>query len=63
MFIALTAGILVACGAISARPSSPTTPTCQPSPIQTSKIGFQEIQGSMTSEGELWALLFNVLAP
>jgi hypothetical protein len=35
-----------------------TEPGCQPSLVQKSKSGFPEIQGTMNSEGELWALLF-----
>ncbi len=35
-----------------------TQPACQPSPVQPSKNGFPEIQGTMKSAGELWALLF-----
>lgn len=35
-----------------------TEPVCQPSPIQTSTITFPEIQATMHSEGEIWALLF-----
>jgi hypothetical protein len=35
-----------------------TLPACQPSPAQPSKNGFPEIQGTMKSTGELWALLF-----
>lgn len=31
---------------------------CQPSHIQKSNSGFPEIQGTMDSDGELWALLF-----
>lgn len=31
---------------------------CEPSPIQTSPFGLSEIQGTMRSDGELWALLF-----
>ena len=38
--------------------SSETQPACQPSKIQKSKNDFPEIQGSMKSDGELWALLF-----
>jgi hypothetical protein len=46
-------------GAISA-PSTPvaTQPACQPSQIHPSKNDFPEIQGTMKSDGELWALLF-----
>jgi hypothetical protein len=35
-----------------------TPPACQPSQTQPSKGGFPEIQGTMKSNGELWALLF-----
>ena len=35
-----------------------TQPVCQPSLAQPSKNGFPEIQGTMKSEGEIWALLF-----
>ena len=35
-----------------------TIATCQPSQIQTSKNEFPEIQGTMGSDGEMWALLF-----
>jgi hypothetical protein len=35
-----------------------TQPVCQPSLAQPSKNDFPEIQGTMKSEGELWALLF-----
>jgi hypothetical protein len=35
-----------------------TPPACQPSLAQPSKTGFPEIQGTMKSAGELWALLF-----
>lgn len=38
--------------------STPTRPACQPSLIQQSRIGFPEIQGTMHSDGEMWALLF-----
>ena len=34
-----------------------TQPACQPSPVQPSKNGFPEIQGTMASDVELWALL------
>lgn len=35
-----------------------TPVVCQPSEIQTSESGFSEIQGTMHSDGEVWALLF-----
>ena len=39
---------------VSATPQT----TCQPSLIQKSENSFPEIQGTMKSEGEMWALLF-----
>ena len=46
-------------GATSVQPALiATQPVCQPSLAQLSKNGFPEIQGTMKSEGELWALLF-----
>jgi hypothetical protein len=56
----LLAGVL-GCTASPAPTEAPATATvlaCQPSPIQTSPTGFSEIQGTMQSDGELWALLF-----
>jgi hypothetical protein len=40
--------------------STPTTtePVCQPSPILESPNSFPEVQATMHSEGEIWALLF-----
>lgn len=43
--------------------STPVPPTatpysCEPSPILTDSSPFPEIQGTMQSDGELWALLF-----
>ncbi|MBN2118931.1 MAG: hypothetical protein JW730_20355, partial [Anaerolineales bacterium] len=35
-----------------------TEPVCQPSPIQESPDSFPEVQATMHSEGEIWALLF-----
>jgi hypothetical protein len=35
-----------------------TEPVCQPSLIQKSANSFPEIQGTMHSDGEVWALLF-----
>ena len=35
-----------------------TQPACQPSQTQPSKNDFPEIQGTMKSDGEMWALLF-----
>jgi hypothetical protein len=58
--------VLAACAPSPDRPT--VTPTqsatiatqavCQPSVAQPSKNGFPEIQGTMKSGGELWALLF-----
>ena len=58
--------VLAACAPtpnrIGATPAQPapiaTQPVCQPSLAQPSKNGFPEIQGTMKSEGEMWALLF-----
>jgi len=58
--------LLVACAStlVPAADTSPkaaptaTQPACQPSKILISKNKFPEIQGTMKSEGELWALLF-----
>ena len=57
---------LVACAptperrTVTPAPLTPTAtqPACQPSVAQPSKNGFPEIQGTMKSAGELWALLF-----
>jgi hypothetical protein len=38
--------------------SPETKPACQPSKIQKTENSFPEIQGTMKSDGELWALLF-----
>jgi hypothetical protein len=44
---------------ISTTTTAPAIKTaCQPSRIQISKNEFPEIQGTMNSAGELWALLF-----
>ena len=45
--------LLAACTSATETPAG-----CQPSKIQTSPTGFQEIQADMNSEGEIWALLF-----
>ena len=53
--------LLMACSRSSPVPESTSTaarPVCQPSPILKSSNSFPEIQGTMKSEGELWALLF-----
>jgi hypothetical protein len=54
-------GTLSGCTALRSPSESltPATPTvCDSSRIQTSKIDFPEIQGTMSTEGEMWALLF-----
>jgi len=57
-FITITI-ILAACAPRPNRPAAtPTQPVCQPSLAQPSKNDFPEIQGTMKSGGELWALLF-----
>jgi len=47
---------------VEVTPSAPTSTAtqtiCQPSQIQKSENAFPEIQGTMKSEGEMWALLF-----
>jgi hypothetical protein len=53
--------VLAACTPASNRPEvtpTATRPACQPSLKQTSNAGFPEIQGTMESDGEMWALLF-----
>jgi hypothetical protein len=58
--------VLAACAPVPDRPESTpaaatpsaTPPACQPSQTQPSKNDFPEIQGTMKSDGELWALLF-----
>ncbi len=59
--IILSIGSVVGCTALISTSESLTTATpaaCQPSRIQTSKIEFPEIQGTMSTKGEMWALLF-----
>jgi hypothetical protein len=56
-------GSLTGCTALisapTPTPSATATPViCQPSTIQTTENGFSEIQGTMSTEGEMWALLF-----
>src|SRR5258705_6138388 len=60
VFIFITI-LLVACAPTISRvgPSLiATQPACQPSQILKSSNSFPEIQGTMKSDGELWALLF-----
>jgi len=39
-------------------PATPTQAACDPSPLMTTENGLTEVQGTMHTEGELWALLF-----
>lgn len=61
LILILTLVILAGC-TLSTPASAPsataTFATCQPSPIQISAEGLSEIQGTMRSDGEVWALLF-----
>ena len=62
VFIAISF-LLAACdstvnGTAPESPSTATQPVCLPSPILKSANSFPEIQGTMQSDGELWALLF-----
>ena len=58
--------VLTACaptpGRLEATPaqSTPlaTQPACQPSQTQPTTVGSPEVQGTMKSAGEMWALLF-----
>lgn len=58
ILISLSVGV-AACAPVPA-PSTPTATQagCQPSQILPNKSGFPEVQGTMKSDGELWALLF-----
>jgi hypothetical protein len=61
--IILSIGYLIGCTTLTSTPTSEllaTTnlATCHPSRIQTSIIKFPEIQGTMSTDGEMWALLF-----
>jgi hypothetical protein len=60
LILILVLGGLTGCTASTSTPESFATATtaCQPSRIQTSKDSFPEIQGTMSSDGEMWALLF-----
>ena len=42
----------------SGRLATMTPAACQPSQMHASKIEFPEIQGTMSTDGEMWALLF-----
>jgi hypothetical protein len=61
--VILSIGCIIGCTALTSTPTSEllataTLAACQPSRIQTSKIKFPEIQGTMITDGEMWALLF-----
>jgi len=70
LLVTLLFSLLAACAGVfpAATPSPAPTETparsatpavCQPSPLQTSKNQFPEVQGTLLNgEGELWALLF-----
>ena len=63
LLIALVLIGLAACTPASALPSAEPAPIdtqqgCQPSPIESTTSGFPEIQATMKSSGEIWALLF-----
>ncbi len=55
-------GSLLGCAAAAPAPLPAPTATafalCEPSPVGMSKISFPEIQGTTSSDGEIWALLF-----
>jgi hypothetical protein len=59
----LSIGSMIGCTASALTPASKSFATatltaCQPSRTQISKNEFPEIQGTMSSDGEMWALLF-----
>lgn len=62
LLLAWSISILAGCAVPSAvaTPSATITAVaeCQPSPFELSQVGFSEIQGTMHSDGEVWALLF-----
>ena len=63
LIVVLSIGNMIGCTVLTLTPTSDTLATatvaiCKPSRIQISKIEFPEIQGTMSSEGEMWALLF-----
>jgi hypothetical protein len=53
-------GNITACAPLISTPefSTSTPAVCDSSQIQTSKIDFPEVQGIMSTGGEMWALLF-----
>lgn len=63
LMVILSIGFMTGCTGLTSAPPSKSLATatlaaCQPSRIQTSKIDFPEIQGTMSTDGEMWALLF-----
>jgi hypothetical protein len=63
LMVILSIDSMIGCAALTSAPTSDPSATaartvCQPSQIQTSKNEFPETQGTMSTEGEMWALLF-----
>jgi hypothetical protein len=58
LFVACVQTLIPAANTSPEATPTSTQPACQPSKIQTSKNKFPEIQGTMKSDGEMWALLF-----
>jgi hypothetical protein len=65
LFFAISFSLAACTSAINPAEITPSVPvsdtpqtTCQPSLIQKSENSFPEIQGTMKSEGQVWALLF-----
>lgn len=63
LIVILSIGSIIGCTTVTLPPTSESqdsTPleACQPSRIQASKIELPEIQGTMSTDGEMWALLF-----
>ena len=58
LLVACTSTLNHARGTAPESTSTATQPVCQPSLIQKSANSFPEIQGTMKSDGKLWALLF-----
>jgi hypothetical protein len=63
LMVILSIGSMIGCTPLTLAPTSESLATatlaaCQPSRMQKSKNDFPEIQGSMSTDGEMWALLF-----
>lgn len=57
--VILIVGCLIGCTSPTSKSfATATVAACQPSRIQTSANSPPEIQGTMSSDGEMWALLF-----